>query len=72
MNTLEVIKQLAKEKNMSIYELEETLGFGRNTIYQWSHRIPSIERVKKVADYFGVSLDYLTGRASEKNIKKLI
>ncbi|MFT8883010.1 MAG: helix-turn-helix transcriptional regulator [Liquorilactobacillus hordei] len=71
MNTLEVIKQLAKERNMSVYELEETLGFGKNTIYQWSHRTPSIERVKKVADYFGVSLDYLTGRTSKKNISKI-
>lgn len=47
MYTLEVIKQLAKERNISVYELEEILGFGRNTIYQWSHRTPSIERVKK-------------------------
>lgn len=71
MYTVNIIKALAKEKNMSVYELEEQLGFGKNTIYQWSHRTPSVERVRKVADFFGVSLDYLLGRTPEKKINEI-
>ncbi|KRL99907.1 helix-turn-helix domain-containing protein [Liquorilactobacillus satsumensis] len=68
MCTVDRIKNLAKEHHISVYELEEQLGFGKNTIYQWTKRTPSVERVKKVADYFDVSLDYLMGRSANEKI----
>ena len=62
MDILERIKKLCKQRDMNVYQLEEALGFGRNTIYQWNKRTPGIDRVKLVADYFNVSTDYLLGR----------
>ncbi|KRL01430.1 helix-turn-helix domain-containing protein [Liquorilactobacillus capillatus] len=67
MTAVDRIKKLAKDQKMSVYELEEELGFGRNTIYQWTKRTPSAERVRKVADYFGVSIDYIMGRSQSSD-----
>ncbi|MDU0982714.1 MAG: XRE family transcriptional regulator, partial [Enterococcus faecalis] len=36
MNLLERIKKLAKDRDVSIYQLEEEINIGRNTIYQWN------------------------------------
>ncbi|MBQ5588017.1 MAG: helix-turn-helix transcriptional regulator [Selenomonadales bacterium] len=47
--------------------LEKELGFAQNTIQKWDRTSPSAERVKKVADRFGVSIDYLmTGEEPQK------
>ena len=37
-------------------------GFGENAIYKWKNQSPTTENLTKVADYFGVTLDYLVGR----------
>lgn len=67
MSLLDKIKQLCKERGVSISQLEERLNIPSNTIYQWKKKTPSIERVKKVADYFQVSIDYLLDRTDEKD-----
>ncbi|EOL42038.1 hypothetical protein RV11_GL003470 [Enterococcus phoeniculicola] len=59
---LERIKELCKKHDMNVYQLEEALGFGRNTIYQWNKRTPGVDKLKQVADYFNVTTDYLLGR----------
>lgn len=69
MNILERIKKLCKQHDMNIYQLEEALGFGRNTIYQWNKRTPGIDRLQKVADYFNVTTDYLLGRTDKPSIE---
>lgn len=65
MPTFERVKQLAEKKKISIVELEEKLGFSRNSLYSWKRNKPSVEKLKKVADYFHVSTDYLLGRESQ-------
>ncbi|MES1051289.1 helix-turn-helix transcriptional regulator [Bacillus thuringiensis] len=67
MGITEKIKELCQNRGISVATLEEKLGFGQNTIYQWKKRTPSVERVQKVADYFDVSIDYLLGRNSRPN-----
>ncbi|MDY6226014.1 XRE family transcriptional regulator [Veillonella caviae] len=61
------IKHLADEQNISITKLEESLGFGNGTITKWDISTPGIDKIKKVAKYFGVSTDYLIGDAKYKN-----
>lgn len=63
---LERVKQLAKKQGISIVELEEKLGFGRNSLYAWKNKTPSYEKLIKVADFFHVSVDYLLGREEAK------
>ena len=56
---LDKIKELCKENGMSVSQLEQSLGFCNKAIYKWDEQTPGIDRVKKVADYFGVTVDYL-------------
>lgn len=53
------IKKLCSQRNISIPLLEETMGFGSGAIYKWDTNKPGIDKVQKVADYFGVSVDSL-------------
>lgn len=74
MTLLDRIKELCKKRDITVYQLEEKLHFGRNTIYQWNKRVPGVDKVKSVADYFNVSTDYLLGRTDweqfDKNLGK--
>ena len=52
------VKNACKERGISVSELEEKLGFARSSIYKWDKHCPSVEKVSKVADYFGVDIKY--------------
>jgi transcriptional regulator with XRE-family HTH domain len=56
---LETIKQLCKERDIGFATLERELGFGAGSVRRWGVSPPSIDRVAKVAEYFGVTLDFL-------------
>lgn len=62
------IVELARHKGISIYQLEKTLGFGKSTINRWDTAYPTSDKISAVADFFGVTVDYLLGR--ETGIKK--
>lgn len=66
MNLRDRIKELANQRKVSVAELERTLGFGNGSISKWNKQSPSTEKLKQVADYFQVSLDYLVGRSNDK------
>lgn len=57
----ERIKNLCVENGVSIAKLERELGFPRSSIRKWNSSSPSIDKVQKVVQYFGVSIDYLYG-----------
>ncbi|MGX6979083.1 helix-turn-helix domain-containing protein [Vagococcus elongatus] len=62
MTVFDRVKMLADKQKISIVELEEKIGFGRNSLYSWKKKVPNGESLNKVADYFNVSTDYLLGR----------
>ena len=66
MNAYEKIKELATEKGMSIRELEINLGYSNGYFGKWKKVSPNSEGLRKVADYFNVSVDYLLGRTDNK------
>lgn len=53
------IKELCTQKGISIYRLEKDLGFSSCSICKWKTSSPSVDKVQKVADYFGVTVNYL-------------
>jgi transcriptional regulator with XRE-family HTH domain len=53
------IKKLCNEHGISIARLEKELGFGNATIQGWRKSSPTVEKLKSVADYFGVTVDEL-------------
>lgn len=48
-----------KQKGINIYKLEKELGLGNATIRGWRSSSPRIENLKRVADYFGITVDEL-------------
>ena len=56
------IKELCRKQGISLNQLEEKLGYGRNSLYSLKNKKPNAERISEIADYFGVSTDYLLGR----------
>lgn len=56
---LDIIQKLCKEKGTSIFKLEKELGFGNGTIYKWDKSSPAVDKLKRVAEYLGVSTDFL-------------
>jgi len=63
MNMLYVrIKDLCSSRNITVAELERELGFSNSTIRKWGKDTsPSIDKIIKISDYFGVSVDYILG-----------
>lgn len=68
------IKELCKKTDITIAELERTLGFGNSSIKKWENTSsPSVDKIVKIAEYFNVSIDYLLGRSDiESPISELI
>lgn len=59
MNLKERIKTLCKEKGITVNKLEKTLGFGTGYVAKLDNSTPNTAKIQLIADYFGVSLDYL-------------
>lgn len=56
------IKELANEKHVSLAQVERDLDFSNGIISTWKTGKATTDRLEKVADYFGVTTDYLLGR----------
>ncbi|MFR1801741.1 MAG: helix-turn-helix domain-containing protein [Faecalispora jeddahensis] len=56
---LDNIKRLCRERKTNITNLEKEVGIGFGTVYKWGKVSPSVDNLKLVADYFGVTVDYL-------------
>ena len=71
MTIFERIKIIAKEKGMSLLEINSKAELGKNVIYGWKTKDPNTESLKKVADVLGVSTDYLLGNNNQNNKKRV-
>ena len=60
---LELIRNSGKSENA----LEKAIGLAQSSIKNWRNgkSKPSLEAVSKIADYFGVSVDYLLGKTDD-------
>ena len=57
---LEKIKKLAKEKGVTVQQLEQDCGLGKGAVYHWDENKPSYDKVVTVARYLGVTVEDLT------------
>lgn len=65
----ERIAMLCKERGVTVKDLERNLGFGNGTIQFWKKGSPRVDKLKAVADYFGVTVDALISGEPEKQEK---
>ena len=61
MNLYDRILMLCDERNISVRSLERSCGMSHGVVRRWNERMPSADRVKRVADYFGVTVTFLLG-----------
>lgn len=59
------VKRLCHEKGVSIWALESAIDIGNGTIGKWKTSSPRLETIKKVADYFGITVDELLSDQDE-------
>lgn len=60
------LKELRDSEGLTQTELAKKLNIAPSTVGMWEkgYRSPDYEMLKRMADYFGVSTDYLLGRNS--------
>lgn len=63
MELRETVKELCKERGISLNQLEIEIGVAKGYLSKLGKSKPSSKNLQKISDYFGVSLDYLmTGK----------
>ena len=61
------VKMLCKAKGVSARTVENTLGFGTGYLSKLDSSTPNGRKLQQLADYFGVSVEYLmTGEEPEE------
>ena len=67
---LKNITRLCDQRGISIAKLERETGISNGTIGRWGTSSPSVDNVRKVADFFGVTIDDLISNAPEAGEEK--
>lgn len=62
------IKTLRKEKGLTQIQFAQQFNVANGTVGMWEtgKREPDFETTQRIADFFGVSVDYLLGREGQK------
>lgn len=65
MDTYERLKDLCKQKGVTVAQMESDNGITRGNANKWRRSMPNYKMLMKLSEYFGVSTDYiLTGEQS--------
>ena len=67
MELLEKIRILVAEKGVSLSQFERDCEFSKNSVAKWDKNMPSGDKILRVAQYFGVSADYLLGNKDSES-----
>lgn len=67
---MKALKELRKEKKILQKDVAKELNIKNTTYSNWEVGVsePDIQSLKKLADFFGVSIDYLVGREAEDGV----
>lgn len=66
MDSVELVRQICKEKKIPISRLERDLGYSNGYIGQLRKGVFPTNRLVEIAQYLSVSVDYLLGTKEEK------
>lgn len=63
-----VLEGLLREKGVTASKMLADLGMNKSSVLNWKTRgtVPGGATLQKIADYFGVSVDYLLGKTEQK------
>lgn len=63
----DIFKQLIQNSGMTVYQISKDTGISESLMSHWKsgRQLPKYDSLNTLADYFGVSGDFLLGRTSE-------
>ena len=64
----EIFEQLRQLKNVTVYEISKQTGINPTFFSEWKKgksKMPTVDKLQIIADYFGVTVDYLIGNDKE-------
>lgn len=66
------LRKLRKEKGLSQIAVQMQTGIEQALIskYESGERVPPTETLMQLADFYGVSMDYIMGRTDRKEINR--
>lgn len=68
MIAFERIKKLAKNKKLSLVEVNDKAGLGTRSIYHWKDKMPNNNNLAAVAKVLGTTVDYLSGLTDDPSL----
>lgn len=66
MSLYSAIKIVANQNGKSIYQIEKDLKLSNGLISKWNKSVPRADSLQKVADYLGVTTQYLFSLARKE------
>lgn len=69
----EIYEELLNERNIKTSQVCKATGIPQSTFSDWKKgkSKPKIDKLQKIADFFEVSVDYLTGKSKYKNFDEI-
>lgn len=66
----EIFKQLIQDSGLTVYQISKDTGISESLMSHWKsgRQLPKYDSLNTLADYFGVSGDYLLGRTDNHRI----
>lgn len=67
-----IYEKLLNEHKITSYKVSKDTGISTATLSDWKtgRSVPKLDKLKKLADYFGVTLNYLIGDSKETDKEK--
>ena len=66
-----IVNNLCKERKTTITRMAEEIGLSNAAPTSWRKgAVPKLSTVKKISEYFGVSVEYLLGTETKEETKK--
>lgn len=66
MTLYSAVKAVANKNDKSIYQIEKDLNFSNGMISKWNKSVPRADSLQRVADYLGVTTQYLFSLARKE------
>ena len=71
MQFFDIYSMLCNQNGKSPHSVAKELGISSGSVTWWKQgKIPHAPTLKKIADYFGVTVEYLLGKETEKPQKE--
>lgn len=63
------IRKVAKDRGLPVKYVLSEIGLGTSAVQHMGESFPKTNTICKIADYFGVSVDYLCGRTDTPDLQ---